>query len=195
LFATATTKGVKIFDVKNGDLLSEININSLQTKQVEISYSDKQFVVLYEDKGRESFVKVFNTKDAIEHGKKDSQCDYVTLIKGPKDHGINNVKWGPLDKSLFYCTDKGRLLKYDLEESSVVKAGDVHRNEIFTMTFSRDFTMLFTCSRDGSCKLLNPDTFDVIRSLNFTFPCRNSAISPLYDAEDNQKFHVLLCGG
>ena len=63
------------------------------------------------------------------------------------------------------------------------------------MTFSKDFTMLFTSSRDGTCKLLHPDTFDEIRSFHFNFPCRNAAISPLFDAEDNQKFHLLLCGG
>lgn len=55
--------------------------------------------------------------------------------------------------------------------------------------------MLFTSSRDGTCKLLNPETLDEIRSFDFKFPCRNAAISPLYDAEENQKFHVLLCGG
>lgn len=55
--------------------------------------------------------------------------------------------------------------------------------------------MLYTCSRDGTCKLLHPETFDLIRELNFTFPCRNVAISPLYQADENQKFHVLLCGG
>jgi WD40 repeat protein len=77
----------------------------------------------------------------------------------------------------------------------VIKVGDANKHEIFSLTFTPDFCMLFTCSRDGTSKLLNPETFDEIRSFEFKFPCRNAAISPLYDAEDNQKFHVLLCGG
>jgi len=86
-------------------------------------------------------------------------------------------------------------LRYDVEASQVIDAKDVHRHEIFTINITRDFTMLFTCSRDGSCKLLHPETFDEIRSYHFEFPCRNASVSPLYEAEDNQKFHVLLCGG
>ena len=84
---------------------------------------------------------------------------------------------------------------YNLRDESVELARDVHKHEIFTMTFTRDFVMLFTSSRDGTCKLLHPETFEEIRSFSFKFPCRNAAVSPLYEAEDNQKFHVLLCGG
>lgn len=106
-------------------------------------------------------------------------------IKGPKDHVINNVKWGPLDKSIFYCTNQGRLLKYDLEDEAIDLVRDVHKNEIFTITVTRDFTMLFTASRDGTCKLLHPTTFDEIRCFQFEFPCRNCSINPLYEAEEN----------
>ena len=50
LLATATTKGIKCFDTTNGDLLAELAIPGLrQTKQVEISFSDKYFAVVYED--------------------------------------------------------------------------------------------------------------------------------------------------
>jgi len=46
-----------------------IEIPGIQVKQVELSFSDKQFVVLYEDRNRESFIRIYNTKDAIEYGK------------------------------------------------------------------------------------------------------------------------------
>ena len=65
LFATATTKGIKIFDCTNGDLVAEMDIPGIYVKQVELSFSDKQFAVVYEAKGnnnqRESFIRVFNT--------------------------------------------------------------------------------------------------------------------------------------
>jgi hypothetical protein len=47
--------------------------------------------------------------------KGDNSPEPRLVIKGPKDHIINDIKWGPLDKSIYYVTDKGRLLKYDLE--------------------------------------------------------------------------------
>ena len=52
LFATATTKGVKIFDCKNGDHLAEIETPGIVTKQVELSFSDKMFIVVFEDRNR-----------------------------------------------------------------------------------------------------------------------------------------------
>jgi len=55
------------------------------------------------------------------------------------------------------------LLKYDIEDEAIDLVRDVHKNEIFTITITRDFTMLFTSSRDGTCKLVHPNTFDEIR--------------------------------
>lgn len=71
---------------------------------------------MYEDKLRDTYIRIFSVKDALEHGKKEGCCQCLHQIKGPKDHGINNAKFGPLDKTIYYCTDKGRLLQYDLEE-------------------------------------------------------------------------------
>jgi hypothetical protein len=62
---------------------------------------------------------------------------------------------------------------------------DVHRQEIFSISITKDFTMLLTCSRDGTCKLLHPETFDEIRSFQFDFPCRSCSVSPLYESTEN----------
>lgn len=152
-------------------------------------------MVLYETNMRDNIIRIFNVKDALAWGKNKGCCEHVHEIKGPKDHSINDVKWGALDETVYYCTDKGRLLRYDLQEKGVMLVRDVNKHEIFTLTLTRDFTMLLTSSRDGTSKLLHPETFDEIRSFDFKFPCRNAAVSPLYESPDNQKFHVLLCGG
>ena len=61
---------------------------------------------------------------------------------------------------------------------------------------SHDFTMLFTGSRDGSSKLLHPETFEEIRKYSFGGrPCRAVAVSPLHDSDQWQKFHILMGGG
>lgn len=49
LLATATTKGVLVFDVSNGDKLAEIQVPGIMTHKVEFSYSNKQFAVVFED--------------------------------------------------------------------------------------------------------------------------------------------------
>jgi hypothetical protein len=49
LLATATTLGVKIYDITNGDQIAEITVPGIMTSKVELSYSDKNFVVIFMD--------------------------------------------------------------------------------------------------------------------------------------------------
>lgn len=196
LFATATTKGVKIFDTTNGNQLAEIPVPGIITQQVELSFSDQYFGVVYQDNRNQSFCRIFSTKDVLAYGRGEkTSLEHIQTIEPPKDHIITCIKWGPLDETIFYCTDRGRLIQYDVQTCKVVNVRDVHRSEVFSMHFTPDFCMLFTCSRDGSCKLLHPETFDEIRCIQNDFPARSCYMSPLYDAEENQKFHLLVCGG
>lgn len=84
---------------------------------------------------------------------------------------------------------------YDLSSQDYIIEEVIHKLEIFSFTVTYDHTMLITCSKDGFAKLLHPRTLEVIREFKFVKPCRAAAVSPLFDAPDNQKFHVLLAGG
>jgi WD40 repeat protein len=182
LFAAATTVGVKVFDTSNGDKVAEIPVNSIFTKIVELSYSDKQLAVVTEENGADDLIRIFNTQEALafkQSGDKDFPKP-IHEIRAPRDHVINTIKWGPLDKCIYYATDKGRLIKYDLVAKKPTLVKDVHSSEIFTLEVTKDFTMMFSCSRDGFCKLLHPETFEEIRKFNHEFPVRNAAVSPLY---------------
>lgn len=56
------------------------------------------FVIVYEDQSKDSTIRIYNTKDALQWGNKEGngpQC--VKEIKAPRDHVINCVKWGALD--------------------------------------------------------------------------------------------------
>ena len=63
------------------------------------------------------------------------------------------------------------------------------------MFMSHDFTMLVTCSKDGTAKLLNHETLDEVRSFNYGKPVRSAKVSPLFEDPDHQKFHVICAGG
>lgn len=96
---------------------------------------------------------------------------------------------------MYVATDKGRFLIHDWENDKVVVQSDVHKSEIFSFTVTYDHTMLITCSRDGFAKLLHPKTLVPVRIIEFVKPCRSASISPLFDSQELQKFHVLLAGG
>ena len=57
------------------------------------------------------------------------------------------------------ATTKGRMILYDINSEEELVAADVHKSEIFSFTVTYDHSMLITCSRDGTAKLLNPRNF------------------------------------
>lgn len=56
------------------------------------------------------------------------------------------------------ATDKGRFVIHDLETNDTKIEKDIHKSEIFSFTTTYDHSMLITCSRDGTAKLLNHNT-------------------------------------
>mmetsp|Transcript_48923 Transcript_48923/g.36008 ORF Transcript_48923/g.36008 Transcript_48923/m.36008 type:complete len:163 (+) Transcript_48923:521-1009(+) len=87
------------------------------------------------------------------------------------------------------------MMLFDVDSEKELLHKDVHQKEIFSFRVTYDQTMLITCSKDGTAKLLHPRTFDIVRVFNFIKPCRTASISPLFDSATCQKFHVLLAGG
>lgn len=114
-------------------------------------------------------------KDALEWGKKDGVLKHDFILNAPRDHIITKVVWGPLDKSIYYSTNEGRLIHYNLAKKEIIEVAHPHKgSEILNLTITQDFTMLFSCGNDGNCLLLHPETFDVIRSFRFEHPCRDA---------------------
>lgn len=132
LLAAATTIGIKIFDVMTGEQKAELVVKGavVKIKQVELSFSDKYFIVIYEDKS-ESFLKIYDLKKVLAAGMSKEHIEPVKTVKAPKDHEINCARWGSLDKTIYYCTNRGRLIQLDIEEGSAILVRDVHKNEIF----------------------------------------------------------------
>ena len=135
-------------------------------------------------------MRVYDFKQAL-----NKDAEGIKEIAGPQDYIITQASWGPLNKTMYVATDKGRFIIHDWENDKIVTQADVHKSEIFSFTVTYDHTMLITCSRDGMAKLIHPKTLVPIRVFEFVKPCRAASISPLFDNTDMQKFHVLLAGG
>ncbi|CDW80688.1 eukaryotic translation initiation factor 3 subunit i-like [Stylonychia lemnae] len=193
LLASSTTEGYQIFDCMTGQLISKIAIprSSIQVKHVEFALGDQQFLVVYEHAKR-SYIRIQDTASAL---KGQTNPDGVFEVEGPQDHLITQASWGPLNQTLYIATNKGKFYIHDLSSSKTIVEEDVHNSEIFSFNVTYDHTMLITCSKDGTAKLLHPRSLEVVRLFNFVKPCRAACISPLFDSQENQKFHVLLAGG
>ena len=64
---------------------------------------------------------MFDFKAAMEWGKKkEGMLKPELTIKAPADHTITKVTWGALDKTIYYCTDRGRLIHYDVQNQKLI---------------------------------------------------------------------------
>ena len=116
LLANATTRGVKIFDTTNGDQVAEVPVPGIITRTVCLSYSDQYFALVYEGNRGVSQMRIFEMSEVLAFGTKEGKSpSHLQTIEPPKDHLITAVHWGPLDESIFYATNRGRLIQYDVE--------------------------------------------------------------------------------
>ena len=180
VLAAGTTFGFCIFNTMNGEELARVQIpvRNIQTKHVEFALGDSKFLIVF-DHNKRSYIRVYDLKSALA-GKVECEKE----IAGPQDHLITQASWGPLNKTMYIATDKGRFIIHDWENDKVVVQEEVHKSDIFSFTVTYDHTMLITCSRDGMAKLLHPKTLKPVRVFEFVKPCRSAAISPLFDSQD-----------
>lgn len=111
------------------------------------------------------------------------------------DYEYTSCVWGPLNKTLYIGTKEGKLFCKDVQSGKTIKEKYPHKSDIFRLHITHDFTMLMTASRDGTAKLLHPETFEEIRNFTYKKPVRGVAVSPLFDDSEHQKFHIICAGG
>lgn len=121
--------------------------------------------------------------------------EHFCEIAAPTDLVFTKAVWGPKNGSIIVATNIGKLFTFDLEHKQFIYDVQVHKNEILSLQMTYDYTMLMTGSRDGYAKLVHPETFKTIREFHYGKPCRSATISPLFDSQKHQKFHVICAGG
>lgn len=159
-------------------------------KSCEFSLGDKQVALLFEKGVQKTEVYLTDFQKAIGR----------TLL--PKHFlimdGITQIIWGNLNKTLYIATAKGFVRKFIVANASDDAHLKVHKDEIISITFSKDRLLLFTASRDETYCMLDPDTLEILKQYNFHGNlARTVAISPLYkpDSKPVRRFHILVGGG
>jgi translation initiation factor 3 subunit I len=175
-----------------------VRVPGFYSKQVCFAFGDQKLFCMYDHEKR-SYIRIYNFKDLLTGVEKGvcagADVKEIQEIQGSKDYLFTTAVWGPRNKSLIIATNNGRVIYYDLESSQILYEEIVHTAEIYSLTLTNDYTMLLTGSKDGNCKLLHPETFEMIRTFNYGKPCRTAVISPLYEDPKHQKFHLVCAGG
>ena len=190
LLAAAATIGPEFYNIKTGEKISSVKVPGVSTTYVAFAFGDEQFLVLYTHENA-SYIRVYSVQDCL----KSNTPKEIHEIKAPGEFQFTKAVWGPKNESLFVATTNGKLFQYNFETKSFVKEEQAHRGPILSLDMTYDYTMLMTGSHDGYAKLIHPETFQTVREFNYEKPCRSASISPLFDSDKHQKFHVILSGG
>ena len=88
------------------------------------------------------------------------------------------------------------MYRFDAATGELLLSQTIHKDSsIFSFSFSKDFSMLGTASKDGTCRVINPVTFEIWQTLNKNSPVRSVFFSPLIDVSDEPRYHIFIVGG
>lgn len=193
LMVSASLNGtLEFWDVLTGKLVGAIKKNT-KSKYVEFSMGDEFLVCLFEAYGTgENEIKVFQVKKLMDLFKKNVEVEdtkdlsaYGFAIKDKRK--LSQISWGFLNKCFLASSDDGLLIQYDLT-GEILKEIRLHES-INALAIAPDFSMLLTAGKDGG-KLVDPETFEVIRSFKQEFPMNSCAISPLVTVKSERNKDV-----
>jgi translation initiation factor 3 subunit I len=194
LLATSVD-GAFIFNVKDGTIAAKLTVPGNRKVALGLSYGDKQFFLMYVN-AKITYIRIYDMAAVLSAGISSENTPKPTKEFTAATHEYTCAAWGPLNKTLYVATKTGKVQTVEVSSGRVTNEVQVHGSEIYMLTISHDFTMLFTSSRDGTSKLLHPEHFDEIRCYSFDGKaCRAVAVSPLHDSQQFQKFHMLMAGG
>jgi len=101
---------------------------------------------------------------------------------------INQAFWGPLNETIFSCSDDGTVRCWNPEVGKEINQVQAHEKAIHSMAFSKDYTHFCTASLDHTAKLFDTETMKCLKTYKSNAPINAVAISPL-------KNHIILGGG
>jgi len=107
------------------------------------------------------------------------------------------VKWGPYDESLISINEEGTVIGWSASNGRQLWLVSAHMAALTSMNFSEDRMLMVTSSKDQTAKLwaIDEGEPELIKQYKSDRPINDVAISPLYNAEKDAKFHILMGGG
>ena len=174
-------------------------------KQIEFDLGSNRFLLLHDEykANTASLIKVYNFKTLFNSDPNKTEdpasikkeADFPIVL--PEDASPNKIGtrslWYVDNESLFVATTDGWVIHYDLK-GNIIGKGWIHEGvKINSIAFSKNFAVLATAADNGS-KIIDPETFEIIRYFKQELPMNAVSISPLFCAE-KPKFHTVMGGG
>lgn len=105
------------------------------------------------------------------------------------------AKWGPFDETIVSIFEEGTVIVWCASTGKQIKLIQAHNMAVTGMNFTEDRMLMVTSSKDQVAKLWAMDNYDCVKTYKSDRPLNDAAISPLYSADENPKYHILMGGG
>mmetsp|Transcript_9160 Transcript_9160/g.10336 ORF Transcript_9160/g.10336 Transcript_9160/m.10336 type:complete len:220 (+) Transcript_9160:44-703(+) len=137
-------EGLTIFEAMTGkEVFKFIPEEGARTEYVELSFGDKELLVLNTKEGKTK-VTIYDFKKLLNKDKK-----VIKVFNFPTE--LTQMSYGYLNEKLYASTKEGKMKIIDYDSEDVIVDEKVHPGfEIFSFTFSKDFSMLASCGKDGT---------------------------------------------
>ena len=167
----------------NGDELFKFQFNE-PTRAVKFSIGERQAALSTDPfMNSVSAIRIVNLAEDIE----DQSDEVVRSLTGPRGR-ITRLHWTDLNRNLLSASEDGFVRRWDVETGKLLHEVQLHEKTIQDMQMSQDGTHFVTASVDRTAKLVDTNSFEVLKTYSSQVPVNSAAISPIFD-------HVLIGGG
>ena len=129
LLAAAAVTGVCIFNVATGEKVAEIEVPGNLAVTTKLAFGDKLFFCMYKHE-KYSVIRVYELAEALKCGTTDTP-KHVKEIRSFSDNVYTHAIWGALNKTIYACTNAGKLLSIDYASGKTLKEMNIHKSEIY----------------------------------------------------------------
>jgi len=176
----------RLFDVVSGKEL-HCFLHRAPVRSVCWAEGDKQFLTLTDQvMGKTSAMYIYSRGEDGEK-RSDKPLKEIYVQDGVR---INKALFGPLNEKIYASNEDGTIRIYDTETGRQISKEQVHKKDkpISRIKFSAYHAFLITASRDGTAKLVDPKTLQVVKTYDTGRPVNAADMSPIKD-------HVIVGGG
>jgi translation initiation factor 3 subunit I len=152
-------EGVTIFEAETGEEIFSFKTYDKADKvnYVEFNYGDTELLVLTNTNDNKTHIQIFDFQKLLIKEKKVIKVFNIEEV-------ITQASFGYLNEKLYLSTFKGEMVIIDMHTEKVELRSRVHGMfQIFSFSFSKDYSMLASCGKDFKCRLLHPETLEVIK--------------------------------
>jgi len=190
LISGAGDNTARLWDVETGRELCvfhhDANTNNY-VRHVAFATGAQRFLTLAEPtQSSFSQIRIFKVTDDWRDQRSHVGSD---SIPGPsKTDRFQVALWGWQNKTIITGHNDGFIRLYDVEKKKIVHEVEAHKKTVTSLQFEKYGGVFVSASKDGTAKLIDAQTLQIIKTYEAGRPLNAAAISPLMD-------HVIVGGG